>query len=150
MPNVSWWITGSPQSRRTEDIIASKLFVGNLNFQATQSQVEELFGQVGGVVEVFLPVDRATGRPRGFAFVEFEDQEAALEAIEKFDGYEFEGRALRVNEAQDRPSRPNFSRSYQDQGGGGWNSGGGGGGGGRGKYRPKGSRRNARAKKRSL
>jgi RNA recognition motif-containing protein len=94
-------------------------------------------------VEVFLPNDRATGRPRGFAFVEFESQDSVAKAIETFDGYELKGRALRVNEAQERPPRaPRFSSE-------------GGRGGDRGGYdsrpsRPKGSRKGARGKKRSL
>jgi len=126
----------------------SKVFVGNLDFNTTRDEVQSLFSQVGEVRDVFLPTDRESGRPRGFAFVEFATDEAAASAIEKFNGYELGGRALRVNAAEDRPRgggfggpRPSFNRD----------SGGGGGGGDRfpgGK--PKGSRRNIRAKKRSL
>jgi RNA recognition motif-containing protein len=121
--------------------LSSKLFVGNLEFSTSQDDLMELFSQAGTVTEVFLPTDRATGRPRGFAFVEFADPEAAEAAIERFDGYELGGRPLRVNSAEER--RP-FAGG---QGGG---HGGGGGGGRPTKSRPKGSRRNARAKKRSL
>ena len=95
------------------------------------------------MVEVFLPADRATGRPRGFAFVELSEESAAAEAIEKFDGHELGGRPLRVSAAEDRPRRgPMFS----DDGGGPPP------GGPRGprKSRPKGSRRNIRSRKRSL
>jgi len=125
--------------------MGSKVFVGNLEFKTTQGEVEELFAQAGSIREVFLPADRATGRPRGFAFVEFETEEEAVRAIEKFDGYELGGRALRVNQAEDRPPR----------GRGGAPFGGPPGGGGRGPDRfgggkPKGSRRNVRARKRSL
>jgi RNA recognition motif-containing protein len=59
-----------------------------------QADLEALFSEVGQVVEVFLPSDRMTGRPRGFAFVEFIDAEPITEAIEKFDGYELNGRKI--------------------------------------------------------
>ncbi len=108
-------------------------------------------------------MDRNTGRPRGFAFVEFSDPASAAEAIEKFDGYELGGRNLRVNMAEarkPRAPRPGPSRSYGgSQGGGfddgGWGGGYGGGGGGGGgaggrPAKPKGSRRGARGQKRSL
>ncbi len=122
--------------------MASKVFVGNLDFNTTRAEVEALFGQVGTLRDVFLPTDRATGRPRGFAFVEFETEEEAEQAIERFNGHELSGRALRVNVAEGRPA------------GGGFGGGGGGfgankppfGGGGK----PKGSRRNIRARKRGL
>jgi RNA recognition motif-containing protein len=125
--------------------MGSKVFVGNLEFKTTQGEVEELFSQAGSVREVFLPADRATGRPRGFAFVEYESEEDAARAIEKFDGYELGGRALRVNQAEDRPGGRRGGPPF----------GGGPPGGGRGPDRfgggkPKGSRRNVRARKRSL
>jgi cold-inducible RNA-binding protein len=119
------------------------VFVGNLSYDTSQRDLEALFSEVGEVVEVFLPADRATGRPRGFAFVELADESAAAEAIEKFDGHDLGGRALRVTEAEDRPRRSGFS----DPGGGDSPS-----GPPRGakKSRPKGSRRNIRGRKRSL
>lgn len=120
--------------------MTSKLFVGNLDFKATRQEVEDLFSEVGEVEEVFLPTDRATGRPRGFAFVTFVSEDHAEEAIERFNGYELSGRELRVNAAEERAPRPSF-------GGGGGGGGGGGRGGG---SKPKGSRRNIRGKKRSL
>lgn len=126
-----------------EVIISSRVFVGNLSYDTSQRDLEALFSEVGNVVEVFLPADRATGRPRGFAFVELSDESAAAEAIEKFDGHEMGGRALRVTEAEDRPQRSGFS----DSGGG--NSPSGPPRGGK-KARPKGSRRNIRSRKRSL
>ena len=61
---------------------------------------------MGPVTEVFLPVDRVTDKPRGFAFVEFGDSEAVMAAIEKLDGTELNGRSLRVSEARDRAPRP--------------------------------------------
>jgi cold-inducible RNA-binding protein len=125
----------------------SKVFVGNLDFNTTRDEVQSLFSQAGEVRDVFLPTDRESGRPRGFAFVEFATDEAAASAIEKFNGYELGGRALRVNAAEDRPRgggfggpRPSFNRD----------SGGGGGGDRFPGGKPKGSRRNIRAKKRSL
>ena len=81
------------------------MFVGNLNFSTTQTELETLFGQVGEVTEVFLPIDRATGQPRGFAFVAFSDSSSIAEAISRFDGTELQGRALKVNEARERAPR---------------------------------------------
>ena len=159
--------------------MASKLFVGNLAFDTTREELEALFKEVGPLKDVFLPLDRETRRPRGFAFVEFENEDDAQKAIEKFNGYELAGRALRVNVSDDRPRKPNVgfggggpprfdSRGggggggYGGGGGGGYGGGGGGGGGyggggGAGGGAPfgaggknKGSRRNIRAKKRSL
>jgi len=79
-----------------------KLYVGNLPFSATEDQVRALFGQHGTVHSVALINDRETGRPRGFGFVEMDDagMTAAMQAL---DGYEMDGRALKVNEAQDKP-----------------------------------------------
>ncbi len=135
--------------------MASKVFVGNLDFRTTREEVEALFGQAGEITDVFLPMDRETGRPRGFAFVEFASEEAAAKAIELFDGHELGSRNLRVNPAEDRPrSGPRFTPG--GFGGGGFSpsfGGGGGAPGGRDRFgggKPKGSRRNLRAKKRSL
>src|SRR5258708_40239101 len=114
-------------------LMASKVFVGNLDFNTTRDEVEALFAQVGTVRDVFLPADRESGRPRGFAFVEFESDEDAAKAIEKFNGHDLGGRALRVNAAEDRPPRAGGGgRSFGGgggRGGGGGYSGGGGGGG---------------------
>ncbi len=96
-----------------------KLYVGNLPFSATDDQVSQLFGQHGTVHSVALINDRETGRPRGFGFVEVDDA-AAQTMIKSLDGKDMGGRALSVNEAQDRP------RSAGNGGGG---SGGGGSGG---------------------
>jgi cold-inducible RNA-binding protein len=141
--------------------------VGNLPYNTTEQQLESFLGAAGDVVSVALPIDRATGRPRGFAFVEFGSEEAATQAISKFDGQDFEGRPLRVNMAEDRPRRPfgvgggggprppfsggGFPDDHGGGGGGGGGRGGGGGGGGRPRSSPpKGSRRGLRARKRSL
>ncbi len=79
-----------------------KIYVGNLPFSATESQVKDLFGKHGNVQSVALIMDRETGRPRGFGFVEIEDSGLAA-ALKALDGYEMDGRALKVNEAQDKP-----------------------------------------------
>ena len=129
--------------------MGSKVFVGNLDFNTSRDEVQSLFSQVGSIRDVFLPTDRDSGRPRGFAFVEFESEEDAQKAIERFNGYELSGRALRVNAAEDRP-RSGSGGARGGFGGGGY----GGGGGGGDRFPPggksKGSRRNIRGKKRSL
>jgi RNA recognition motif-containing protein len=107
----------------------AKIYVGNLPFSATEDQVRALFAQHGTVESVALPNDRETGRPRGFGFVEMSSADAAR-AIQAVNGQDMGGRALRVNEAQDKP------RGGGGGGGGGRGGygGGGGGGGGRGGY----------------
>ena len=82
-----------------------QIYVGNLPYRTGEEEVRELFSQYGEVNSVKLISDRETGRPRGFGFVEMED-EGALKAIEALDGREFEGRTLRVNEARPREVRP--------------------------------------------
>ncbi len=79
-----------------------KLYVGNLPFTATEDEITQLFGQHGTVHSVALINDRETGRPRGFGFVEMDDDVIA-NVVSSLDGKEMGGRALRVNEAQDRP-----------------------------------------------
>jgi len=81
-----------------------KLYVGNLPFSATDTEINELFSKHGTVHSVALINDRDTGRPRGFGFVEMDD-EAATAAISALNGQEMGGRDLRVNEAEDRPRR---------------------------------------------
>jgi RNA recognition motif-containing protein len=78
-----------------------KIYVGNLPFSATETQVKDLFGKHGNVQSVSLIMDRDTGRPRGFGFVEIEDSGLAA-ALKALDGFEMDGRALKVNEAQPR------------------------------------------------
>ncbi len=80
------------------------IYVGNLPFTSTESDVHELFSQYGSVDTVRLVTDRDTGRPRGFGFVEMEE-EGASKAIEELDGKDFGGRNLRVNEARPREER---------------------------------------------
>lgn len=84
--------------------MSKTVYVGNLPFSATETELEELFGEHGEVQSVRLMKDRMTGKPRGFAFVEMDD-EAANAAIEAINGTELDGRPLRVNEARERESR---------------------------------------------
>jgi RNA recognition motif-containing protein len=82
-----------------------KIYIGNLPFSATEDQVRALFEQHGEVQSVNLITDRETGRPRGFGFVEM-DEEAAKAAVAALDGSEMGDRSLRVNEARPREGRP--------------------------------------------
>ncbi len=95
-------MAGATGSWRCGDV--KKIYVGNLSFNSTEDDVNQLFSQHGTVHSVALINDRETGRPRGFGFVEMDDNEATA-AISALDGHEFDGRALRVNEAQDRKPR---------------------------------------------
>ena len=81
-----------------------RLFVGNLSYQTTEGELTNLFSEVGEVMSVTIVTDRDTGRSRGFAFVEM-DQDAANQAIERFNGHELNGRKINVNEARPRPER---------------------------------------------
>lgn len=106
-----------------------KIFVGNISFDTTEQDLRDLFSQDDRQVEsVNIIMDRDTGRPRGFAFVEMGSAEQASAAISALDGQELGGRALRVNEAHDK------SRGGGGGGGGGRGGYGGGGGGGGGRY----------------
>jgi RNA recognition motif-containing protein len=133
-----------PRDYERSRTISSKVFVGNLAFQSTKEELQELLSAAGTIRDVYLPSDRATGRPRGFAFVEFTTDQEAQAAIEQFNDYEFAGRKLRVNSADDRPRarsprpprsfEPNFGQDdYSER-----------------PAKPKGSRRGMRGKKRSL
>jgi RNA recognition motif-containing protein len=110
--------------------MSMKLYVGNLSFQTSSEDLEQLFAQAGTVESASVVEDRETGRSRGFGFVEMSSNEEGQKAIEQFNGKEFNGRNLNVNEARPRENRG---------GGGGGGRGGyggnrGGGGGGRGGY----------------
>jgi RNA recognition motif-containing protein len=117
--------------------MATKLYVGNLSFQTTQQDLEDLFAQSGQVSSVSLMTDRDTGQSRGFAFVEMSTEEEAQAAIQALDGKELDGRALKVNEArarEDRGGRGGFGGGGRGGSGGGGYRGGSGGGGSRGGY----------------
>ena len=102
--------------------MSTKLYVGNLAFQTTNQELQDLFAQAGTVQSASVVEDRETGRSRGFAFVEMSTDAEALAAIDQFNGKELGGRALKVNEAKPRENRGG--------GGGGRNFGGNRGGGG--------------------
>ena len=97
--------------------MAKRLYIGNLSYEVTERQLRDLFSQAGEIASVDLITDKFTGRGKGFAFVEMASDEATQEAINRFDGYALDDRAIVVNEA-----RPREERS------------GGGGGGGRRRY----------------
>ncbi len=117
----------------------SKLYVGNLSFDSNENDIRGAFEQCGPVTEVYVAMDKMTGRPRGFAFVTMGSPEAAKAAIDQLNGKELGGRALTVNEARPKESSGGGGgggRSFGGGGGGRRDGGGfgGGGGGGRGRY----------------
>lgn len=97
----------------------ARIYVGNLPFSTTDEELRALFSQHGTVESVSLPTDRETGRPRGFAFVDMNQADAAR-AIQNLNGKDVGGRALRVNEAEDKPRSGGGGRA----GGGGFRGGG--------------------------
>src|SRR5829696_9673072 len=99
-----------------------RLFIGNLPYSATEAELREHLSSVGEPTSVVLPIDRETGRMRGFAFVDYADRAIAEEAIKRFDQQPFKGRGLAVSEARPREDRPPGPRP------GGYSGGGGGGG----------------------
>ena len=104
--------------------MARRLYGGNLPFSAGETELQELFAQAGSVDSVKVMRDMATGRARGFAFVEMSTDDEAQAAIDKFHNYEFGGRNLTVNEARPRAER---SGGFGGYGGGGFGGGGNGG-----------------------
>lgn len=98
----------------------TKMYVGNLSFNSTEQDLRDLFGSHGEVTEVFIPTDRESGRPRGFAFVTMESADAMNNAIEALNGNEYQGRALVVNEAK---PQSNTGGGFRGNGGGGYGGG---------------------------
>ena len=96
--------------------MGKKLYIGNLGYEVTQQDLEGLFAQAGTCQSVAVIIDRATGQSRGFGFVEMSSNAEAQKAIQQFNGYDFNGRALKVNEAMER----NNNRGGNDRGGS-WN-----------------------------
>ncbi len=109
----------------------TNIFVGNLSYQTTESELEAAFAAFGAVERVSVVRDRDTGQPRGFAFVEMTNAAEAASAISVMNGREINGRALNVNQARPREERGSGGGGGRDSGGGGggFNRGGGGGGG---------------------
>ncbi len=119
--------------------MATKLYVGNLSFNTTETDLQDLFAQSGPVQEVALMQDKFTGKSRGFAFVTMTSEQDAQKAIADLNGKTVEGRPLTVNEARPREARPpggggGYGGGGRSGGGGGYGGGGYGGGGGGGGY----------------
>ena len=95
------------------------IFVGNLDFGATEASIRSLFERYGTVDRVNLVTDRDTGRSRGFAFVEMSDSAQADQAIEALNGYQLDGRALNVNEARPKSEGGGGRGGFRREGGGG-------------------------------
>jgi RNA recognition motif-containing protein len=88
--------------------MANKIYVGNMNYDTTEQELSNLFGQYGNVLSTRIIMDRYTDRSKGFGFVEMEDESAATAAISALDNAEFAGRNLKVNEAKERQPRNEF------------------------------------------
>lgn len=117
--------------------MSTKIFVGNLSFNITENDLQDMFAAHGSVVETNLMMDRLSGRPRGFGFVTMSTEQEAEAAINALNGKTVDGRALTVNVARPREERPGGGGDRRGGGGGGGygrREGGGGGGGGRGRY----------------
>jgi RNA recognition motif-containing protein len=119
--------------------MGKRLYVGNLSYGVTEADLREVFAEAGDVVDVKVVLDRDTGRPRGFAFVELASDGEATRAIEQLNGRELQGRAMNISEARERTGGGGGgggggfgggrSSGYGGGGGGGGDYGGGGGGG---------------------
>ena len=97
--------------------MANKLYIGNLSFSTTSEELQQAFAQAGSVVEAIVMADKMTGRSRGFGFVTMADQDSANKAIEMYNGKDFGGRVIVVNEA--RPMEQRAPRGGGFGGGGG-------------------------------
>jgi cold-inducible RNA-binding protein len=98
--------------------MSTKLYVGNLAFQTTSQDLQDLFAQAGTVQSASVVEDRDTGRSRGFAFIEMSSEEEATSAIAQFNGKEVGGRALKVNEAKPRENRGGGGGGFSNNRGG--------------------------------
>ena len=115
--------------------MGTRLYVGNLSYNVTEPELRDAFAEEGrNVVEVKIVMDRDTGRPRGFAFVEMGSDQEAAAAISSLTGRDIQGRAINVSEARERAPRGGGGGGYGGGGGGGYGGGGGGYGGGGGGY----------------
>jgi cold-inducible RNA-binding protein len=95
----------NPTGGKGKKLMSMKLYVGNLSFETSSNELQTLFAQAGTVESVSLIEDRETGRSRGFGFVEMSTSDEGAAAIQKFDGQEVGGRALKVNAAKPRENR---------------------------------------------
>src|SRR4029077_195470 len=110
--------------------MGTRLYVGNLSYNVTEPELRDVFAEGGrNVVEVKIVLDRDTGRPRGFAFVEMGSDAEASTAIETLSGRQIQGRPISVSEARERAPRSGGGGGFGGGGGGGYGGGGGGGGG---------------------
>lgn len=100
--------------------MGSKLYVGNLSFRVTGEDLQEYFAAAGAVESANVVFDRETGRSRGFGFVEMATDDDATNAIAQFNGQEYDGRNMVVNEARPREDRPRSGGGRSNYGGGGW------------------------------
>ena len=91
------------------------IYVGNLSYDVSQSDLKEVFEEYGSVSRVSLPMDRETNRPRGFAFVDMSSKEEEAKAIETLDGAEWMGRTLRVNEAKPRENNRSSRSAWNNE-----------------------------------
>ena len=98
----------NPIEGKGKKLMSMKLYVGNLSFDTSSNELQTLFAQTGTVESVSLIEDRETGRSRGFGFIEMSTKEEGAAAIEKFNGQELGGRALKVNAAKPRENRVGF------------------------------------------
>lgn len=112
-PGTDWQQTGFYDPHHMSN---SKLYVGNMSFKTTEEDLRAAFGQFGSVADVYVAMDKMTGRPRGFAFVTMGTPEEAKVAAEKINGTDIGGRVLTVNEA--RPKEEGAGRSFGGGGGG--------------------------------
>lgn len=90
-----------------------RLYVGNIPYSAGEDELRELFGQIGPVESISVPTDMATGRPRGFAFVELSNEDDAAKAITELNQSDFQGRRLTVNEARPRAPRASHDPGFE-------------------------------------
>lgn len=96
--------------------MAKKIFVGGISFATTEEAFTEAFSKAGKILSAVIIKDRATGRSKGFGFVEYEDEESANKAIEMYNNQEFDGRTIVVKEALPRQDKPGFkSNSFRSR-----------------------------------
>jgi cold-inducible RNA-binding protein len=110
IPPVGSGLRRTITSNESQPKMSTKLFVGNLSFNLTEQDLREAFAPFGTVTDVAVMLDRATNRPRGFAFVSMSSKEEADKAIQGLNGKALDGRALTVNEARPREDRPSGDR----------------------------------------